>query len=347
MTNVQSQMNRTSRFKVVAALFMLLLGIGMILTAWWITSPERELKRQRARFFKTQMQPLLEKERDRNLAAIHSAKRLLDEKFARYSENVPKFTEALTSWSSKYRISKAMVRDKWNKSDETREYVISLFGEHVVSDDNLRGDFEQVVAQFRGEVEANRNLMLAEATHVLSSSMFPVHASMSNNESLSKAFGDEFTKLLSKRAKQIPGVTVLAVGGSILAEEGARIIVTAVIRIVTAKMASVATATATSAVAGTTTGAAAGAAGGTALAPGIGTAIGITVGIAVGTAVEWWMESRFKEKVTYECRSMLEEMKAGIWGTDEDGLKAYLNQLVEASREAHAKALKKVVVEGV
>ena len=147
------------RWKIVVALAALIIGIGMLATAWWITGMARQQEqmpsadspsgplgaqqKQREHFFQQEMLPLLQQEQDRNRDAIERAKHLLDENFKAYSARVPKFADKLVSWSSRYKITKAIIKDKWNGSGETQKYVIDLFAQNVVSDDGLKRGLER------------------------------------------------------------------------------------------------------------------------------------------------------------------------------------------------------------
>lgn len=344
------QPHRVSPWKLLASILALIIGTGMIVTAWLITSKKqeeivqskhREETGQREEFFKRDILPLLDSEKDLNRVALAHAKQLLDEKFSTYSARVPRFVDELMSWSSKYKITKAILTDKWYGSTETREYVTELYSANVMSDADLKKDLRTIVRQFHSDLEANRNWMLSQAIQRIETSHVPVPKAVANPSSLTTEFNREFSDLLETRAKQVPEVAVLAIGGSILAEEGTRMLVTAAIRILIVELiattgtAGGATATATTAAGG----------GGTVLAPGVGTAIGIAVGLIVGVAIDWWMESRFAVKMTAECRDTLNKMETKIWG-GKNGLEAELASLVDISRETQEQALRLVIVGG-
>ena len=334
VNSVLSKIHLTYNCKIIVAVVLQLIVLGMTASVWWITSPEQLQKRQREQFFQTQMHLLLDHERDRNSKAIASARQLLDEKFKSYSERVPKFVEELTSLSSGYQITKAMIKDAWNKSEGVSDYVIQLFGEQVVSHDKLRSDVEEVVAQFRRELEANRNWMLAEATQRLTTATFPVPASISSQDGLFREFRGGFPKFLETRAKGLPGDKA-----KVLAEEVTRHLIEKAVAPLQRRMIEAISARLASAITG-----GARSAGGTTNKNTWGTAIGAVLANIAVNAVQAWMESRFQKELIGEVNSTLDQMRASIWGTAKDGLEANLRQLIEIARKTHEQALRKVVV---
>jgi len=93
-------------------------------------------------------------------------------------------------------------------------------------------------------------------------------------------------------------VTLLSFGGGWLAEEAVKRCANRVVAMLTARMVVVAV----EAGGATASGAVAGGAVGTCAEPGGGTMIGLVLGMGAGFGVDWWMESRLKEKTTQESR---------------------------------------------
>jgi len=177
----------SSMKKTLAAIAMLAAGLGMILAAWEITrpdlhqptsrqpsAPEQDPTKRNREFFEKEIQPLVAAEDGRNRKAIQRAERRLDAVFQGYGTNVPKFAEALTSWGTKYEITKAMVYDWRSKTDEARKIPMRLFAETVVSDQKLNADITEIVAGIQSDFEASRDRMLSEATQRLKAADFPV-----------------------------------------------------------------------------------------------------------------------------------------------------------------------------
>jgi hypothetical protein len=346
-----------SRRKILAEILLLLVGLGMVGAAFWFSqgtarmrgqpSPDvrqqdERLAHRRLEFFTAQITPLIEVETGENLMAIHRAEQRLNELFRGYCEGVPGFVEELTSWGMRYQISKTALRDWWSKTNRTAQVGTELFARRVVSDERLRSDIQTLVAQLASDFEANRNQMLIEASTRLRLADFSLPNATHLPLAVNEAFARELKPLLESRARQSPMISVLALGSSVVAEEGTRLLVTAAMRMLTASL----SATAASAGGATAASAAGGATGGTVLSPGVGTAIGIAAGIVVGVAVDWWMESRFKEKVTAQCRQVLRQMQNEIWSNQRDGLKVSFELLANTARECHLEAMRRVITGG-
>lgn len=335
------------------------MGLGMVFAAWKITqsqpsrqdqpqpsaagsgtpAPAPDYTKQRKQFFKREIEPLIAAEDARNRKAIERAEARLSEIFDGYSANVPHFAEALTEWGTKYQITKAMVHDWRAKTDTARIVPARLFAEKVVSDEKLDADIHAIVAGLENDFAASRDQMLSEATQRLKTADFPVPALNAPDRRLSTVFTAELAGLLAERGKQSPAVTLLGFGGGWLAEEAVKNFVRQVIRMLAVRMGAVAA----GAGGATASGAVAGGAAGTVAEPGGGTVIGLAAGVVVGMVVDWWMESRFKEKIVRESRGMLEKMRTELWSDSAGGLAFRFNQLADTSRECHGEALKTII----
>jgi hypothetical protein len=182
--------------------------------------------------------------------------------------------------------------------------------------------------------------MLSEATQRLKTVDFPVPVLNAPNRRLSTVFTAELAGLLAERGKQSPAVTLLSFGGGWLAEEAVKSFVRQVIRMLAVRMGAVAA----GAGGATASGAVAGGAAGTVAEPGGGTVIGLAAGVVVGLVVDWWMESRFKEKIVWESREMLGRMRTELWSDSAGGLAFRFNQLADTSRECHGEALRTIII---
>ncbi|MGA2862944.1 MAG: hypothetical protein ABSF95_00485 [Verrucomicrobiota bacterium] len=327
---------------ILKPVLFLIVGLVMVGAAWWLTKLNRErqkIKRQRQEFLASQGVELLGVEEKRNREAMDLAQQQLAAHFSRYHSGVPKFAEDLTTWGTRYEISKALLKDWWSKSNEARKVATDHFAKFVVSDQQLQEDVTAVLAQFSSDLEANRNKLLSELQEKVSTSSVPCASTELGSTNIAGAFMVEVQPLLRKQAVQSPVIEVLATAGGLGAGGAATKIVSKLLTSMAARVATGAAARGSSVAAG----AVAGGEGGTLVTPGVGTAIGIVGGIVVGWAVDWWMESRFKEKVTNECNQILNDMEKSLWNDPNQGLASSFGQAVKITHKCHETALRKII----
>ena len=329
--------------RILKPAMFLIFGLILIGVAWWLTKPvdeKQNIQRQRHEFFTVTGIQILNQEEERNRAAMERARQQLASNFARYRRGVPEFAEDLTTWGTRYKIAKAALADWWSDSNEARKVATDQFAKFVVSDQQLQRDVIATIDQFSSDLEANRNIMLNELHEKVSIAAVPCASTDLSSSNLTGACTEEVKSLLARRSADSLVVGVIATGGGFVAGEA---------KIVTKLLSSMATRVATGAAArgsAVAAGAIAGGEGGTIITPGVGTAIGIVGGIVVGGAVDWWMEGRFKEKVTNECTQILNDMEESLWNDPKQGLASAFDQTVKANREAHETALRKIITGG-
>jgi hypothetical protein len=319
----------------------LILGLAMIGAGWWLAAlpKAQKVKRQRQEFFASQATELLALEEERNRAAMELARGRLAAHFSRYRLGVPRFAQDLTTWGTRYRISKALLKDWWSKSNEARKVATDHFSEFVVSDEQLQKDVAEVIAQFSSDLEADRNKMLSELQVRVASAAVPCATKELGSTGLGEAFMAEAQPRLKERAAQSLVVCILGTGGGFAAAQAATRIVSKLLTSMAVRVAAGA-AVRGSAVA---TGAVAGGEGGTMLTPGVGTAIGVVGGLIAGWGVDWWTEKEFKEQVTNECNEMLSGMEEALWSDPAEGLGAGFSRSIRITRECHEAALRKMI----
>lgn len=336
---MRAERNSASILKPV---LFLTLGFFMIGVAWWLAargSGKQRVKHQRQEFFASQAADLVVLDEKRNREAMNLARRRLAEHFSIHRIGVPKFAEDLTTWGTHYEISKAMLRDWWSNSNEARKVATDHFSRFIVSDEQLRRDVADVVAQFSSDLEANRNKMLSELQEKVSTAAVPCASADLGLTNLTGAFMVEVQPLLKQRAAQSLAMSVLGTGGGVGAGAATTHIVTKLVTSMATRVATWAAARG-STVAG---GAVVGGQGGTVLAPGVGTAAGAVGGIIAAWAVDWWTEKKFKEKVTQECNQILDDMEKNLWNDPSQGLALSFGQAIQLTRECHEKALRKII----
>jgi hypothetical protein len=345
ITQEQVMTSESTRPKLVQPILFLVLGLAMVAAAWLMTRPnpeKKKIQRQKQEFFAVTGSQLLNQEAQRNREAMERARRQLAANFARYRQGVPNFAEDLTTWSTRYEITKAALADWWNESNEGRKIATGKFAKFVVSDRQLQRDVTAVLAQFSSDLEANRNKMLSELQERISTAAVLCASTDLGSTNLAGAFILEAQPLIKARAMQCPAIGALATGGGFIVGDAAANIVTKLLASMAARVATGAAARGSAVAAGALTGGG----GGTAITPGVGTAIGLAGGIVVGSAVDWWMEGRFKAKVTGECNQILSHMEEALWNDGAQGLENAFTKAITATRECHEVAMQKVITGG-
>lgn len=336
-----------SALSIALLIFALIVGISMIGAAWWISSPrpeteseirvrqeaelvrQREALRQRRELLSRQIQNLVGTEEEANRVAILRAKSSLDDAFTLFSNRVPQFAEEITTWKSRYQITRSGLKDKIHGSHELEALASEYFEKHVASNQDISSAIDKITAQFQSDLVANRNRMLSEAALRIREADLGIPNAEYSAERLS-------ARIAAKREQtattlgSIPGATALSITGSIVVEMALQAVIPRILAY---------------AAGATINGAAAGAAGGTVITPGVGTAIGITVGIAGGFAVDHLMTERMKEKIMRETRDTLNAMENEIWTNQTVGLNTRFGGLTNETKALHTATLSRIVQE--
>jgi len=314
----------------------------MIGIAWWLAvlgPAMAKTKQQRQEFFDASVAPLLNQEEQNNREAIERARQLLASDFGRYKNGVPGFIKDLNSWGTQYQITKAILNDYWNKSNEAPQIGRDKFAEDVVSDQELQHDVVAVIAQFSSDLEANRNILLSQLQENISTASIACASTDINSNNIEDAFRFENDSLLKQQAKLSPLVSALSAGGGFIAGDA----VTKITEDIIIEMSTDITIESAADGSAVAAGALEGGAGGTVLEPGVGTAVGVVGGIAVGWVVSWWTEREFNEKVTNECDKILNEMNAFIWNDSKKGLASIFDECLTMNRTSHEIVLRKLI----
>lgn len=168
-----------SALSIALLIFALIVGISMIGAAWWISSPrpeteseirvrqeaelvrQREALRQRRELLSRQIQNLVGTEEEANRVAILRAKSSLDDAFTLFSNRVPQFAEEITTWKSRYQITRSGLKDKIHGSHELEALASEYFEKHVASNQDISSAIDKITAQFQSDLVANRKVEAA------------------------------------------------------------------------------------------------------------------------------------------------------------------------------------------
>jgi hypothetical protein len=348
MPSNQSKQSK-STLSVVVSVIVLFFGLALIGGAWWISNspaPETESQiqarqeaekvlqiealRQRRELLSRQIELLVDTEQRANQVAILRAQNSLDDAFISFSNRVPEFVEAVTTWKARYQIARSGINDKVSGSHEMETVAAEYFEKNVASNQDVSSAIDKIVAQFQSDLVANRNRMLSEAALRIREADLGLPPASYTSESL----GNLVTARQEQMAQSLGGVpviSVLSISGSIIVEMALQTLVTRALSY---------------AAGATTTGALTGAGAGTLITPGVGTAIGIMVGFAGGFAVDQLMTERMKAKIMRETKDSLESMKNEIWMNSTEGLNTKLSGLVKQTKELHVAALTSIAQQG-
>ena len=273
-------------------------------------------------FFEKNVMQLLELEHTRNLAAMESARRRLEDKFQSYADRVPRFASDVNSLSVRYQVVKTLVVDKVAHSDEMEQVAAGLFTKDVLSDSQLHADIEEIVAQFHRDLDTNRDLISAALGPGAALASVSDPTTAPSLELLARASREELDKSVGARVEQMPVATLAALGEGVLAEEAVR-------KRVTDALASHA----------------ADSKGGTEKSPAStskGAAVaGAAAGVLAGAADFWLLQARSQAALAKDCRAALDKMRDTLWADTHNGMEAHFTGVVELVKVGHEMALRR------
>ena len=298
--------------------------------------------RERETFFNDQVDPAIAEVDQRNRAAAALCVDRIKDLFQGYRNNVPKFTDDITSYSTRFGVIIRAAGDWWNTSDEGKRYVTQKFEATLFSEQKLKKAISHALEAFATDIQANNATLLTSVKASISRSDLP---------DLPTINYDQYTEGLTKT--YIAFSTESASDSTlwfVLTEVTAGTLGAAAQQLLVNAMTYLATTTATTAAAaGGTTAAstATGTAGGSTVGP-WGTVVGFGVGLVIGLAVDWWMSDVFAEKLNGELITMLNETEAAILQgpPDKPGLKEKLENTCRALHEAYQKTLRTQILGG-
>lgn len=323
----------------------LLLGLGFIYFAWNLATRHRPSPSPAsfAEYYRTQISPLIDSAEAREHQAVELALTRLRENFDRFRRGVPKFTEDITGWGTRFGIVGRGIKDMWTGfwSDKTkavavRAYTDEKFRAWVVNEQSLQRALDEAIKTFSEATEAGRNRLEGEIRMTMGRPDSPLKIPSVEMDHYLKSAAAAGRGLAAQAGKDSIGIGAAGFVGGVIAEEAARALAAAIVTRLAAGSVGAAAATGSA----TAAGAAAGGGSGSAAGP-LGTIVGFGVGIAVGAIVDWWMTEKFKEKLSAQCMTFLDELERDlINGTSgQPGLKALLDKAARDGSEKYRKAL--------
>jgi hypothetical protein len=298
--------------------------------------------RDRETFFNEQVDPAIAEADQRNRAAAALCVDRIKGLFRGYRNNVPKFTDDMTSYGTRFAIMYRMPGDWWNESNKVNRYVTQKFETQLFSQQKLEEGLEEALAAFATDIQANNAQLLTSVKAAIRSSDLPNLPTINYGQ-----YTEDLSQTLNAYSNETANKTVLRF---VLTEITAGTLGMAVEQLLVNAMAYFATTTATTATAAggaTAASSAAGGAGGTTVGP-WGTVVGFGVGLVIGLAIDWWMSEEFAAKLNGKLTTMLNQTEDAILqgAPDRAGLEEKLETTCRALHEAYEKTLRDRILGG-
>ncbi len=346
-----------SRRPYVRWIVALLAAIGLIAAAWRITqirqrlhlggftaqSPTVQVPADNVTvFYRREISPLLDAALQRNRQAAARAIDALHERFDVHRVGVKPFAEDVSGWRTRFGVMGCFVTDQWDRhvrgnkvTNHVADYIQAKFRAHVLSEQALQADLEDVLKQYRGDLEASRNQLFAEIQLPLEGSQSPIVLADEGWDGLYADIENRANQLnaTTPRDSVVTGLASVA-GGWAGTEAGEALAAEILARVGVSLAVDVAGDTAM--VGGTATGAGAGSLVGPA-----GTAIGVGAGLAVGAAVDWWTSNRLEAHVIDQSDKFLDTLEHEIvdGGEKSPGLRASFEQAAKLAEQNQRQAI--------
>jgi hypothetical protein len=199
---------------------------------------------------------------------------------------------------------------------------------------------DDVLKQFKEDLEANRNRLFAEIKLPLRSSRSPIMLDEEGWKRLCADVTDRAQRMVAAapRDSVMTGLTAFASGwiAQVAVEEIAAQIIARVGTAVAASAAETTAAGGGAMVGGTATGGGVGSFGGPA-----GTIIGVGLGLVAGAIIDWWMTDRFEAQLTEQCDRFLDGIERQlVEGNDQaPGLRRSFDQAVKLADQYQRQAI--------
>ncbi|MBL0922710.1 MAG: hypothetical protein IBJ10_11370, partial [Phycisphaerales bacterium] len=188
-------------------------------------------------WFEGNVDPLIERARERNRAAAREAAALLEERFDAHRAGVRPFVEEVTSWSARFSMARRMPADWWDglfggageaggdKRSRVERFVMGRFRAHVMDERSLEIAVTEVVQGLAADLEASRNLLWTEIELAMREADAPIGAPVADFGAFQREADVRAAAMASKWAGDslVNGVAAFAASaaGGVLAEQAA------------------------------------------------------------------------------------------------------------------------------
>ncbi len=283
-------------------------------------SDETAKRVARARFYDTEVLPLIAEVDALNQATADRCLHRIDRILRRYHAGVEPFVADMTSLSTRLGVLKRMPGGWWTSDGRVEAYVQEKFETHLFSEQTLLDDISGALLQFRRDIDANQTLMLTRVQAALSTSDLP-DVSLEQHDAF---FRELSTELGSYAAGQGATSVENMLGALVLGEVGAFAARSVVAGLLVRFAPSVAISSAAGASA--TVGASATGAGGGSIGGPVGAVVGFGAGLAIGLVIDWWMTEQFETELTGQMHVYLNDLEAALISGGESGSAGTTNE---------------------
>ena len=312
-----------------------LLLIGLSIVGWagystWTGVKERQEQEQtqtkvnqihqRRALLLEQLGALLSVEEQANRAAVIRAEDGVTALFFNYANHTPKFAEEVTGLWNRAKFSGKRIQDKLLNTDHVAELSAELFSKTIVNDVKLRNDLQEVVSQFRSDLNANRNRLLGEAALRIAESDMKVADVGTTQKYVFEQLSASVQRQISSDVRAAQSDIPLLFVGTVMAEIVTQMLVTSAVR------------TAVAVGVGTGSG-----------VPGVGAVIGFIVGASIGMAIDSRLMHTKRLEIESGASRALDQMHRDLWSNPTDGLESKFNQAVKLNRHLHTQSLNQII----
>jgi HAMP domain-containing protein len=352
-----------SRRPYVRWILAILAAIGLIAAAWRMTqlrqrlhlggfqqpSPTLQVPGDNVTaFYRSEISPLLDAALQRDRQAAARAIDALHERFDVHRAGVRPFAEDVSGWRTRFGVIGCFATDQWdhdvrgNKvTSHVADYIQAKFRVHVLSEQALQADLEDVLKQYRGDMEANRNQLFAEIKLPLEGSQSPIVLDDAGWDGLYSDIVERVRQLNAHTPRDNVVTGLVSVAGGWVGTEAGEVLAAGILTRIGSTLA-VEAASGSATLGGTTTGGEVGS-----LAGPAGTAIGIGAGLAVGAAVDWWASNRLEAHVIDQSDKFLDTVEDEIvdGGQKVPGLRASFEQAAKVTDQNQRQAILDALLE--
>jgi hypothetical protein len=299
-------------------------------------------------FYRNEISPLLDAALQRNRRAADRALLSLHDRFIAHRAGVKAFADDVSGWATRFGVMQSFARDVWDQhvggnlsANGVGDYIQEKFRVHVLSEQSLQSDVEDVLKQYLQDLEASRNQLFAEIKLPLHGNNSPIVLDEKGWEALCLDIGQRTRQLnaTTPRDSVVTGLAALA-GGWVGTEAAEAVVAQVLARVgttIAVEAAETAAATGGGAMAGgTASGGGVGSLGGPA-----GTVIGVGVGLAVGVAIDWWLSDRLQDHVSQQCDRFLDTVEHNLVEGNQQspGLRKSFEQALKLADERQRRAV--------
>ncbi len=272
-------------------------------------------------FYHHELAPLIDKARASNRASADKSLERLHQEFDRFRTGIPSFVDDVASWRTRFGIIRRLSRDKWQNfwkaaddadSEEVKNYMVAKFQRHILAPDELQKAVEGSLAEFKDDVAATRNRLLAEMDVALTTRDMKLDFAKPDFAT----FQREFDRFIAARVERdatdsLVNATVNLIGNGVAGFAAEQLVAQLILRLAATEAV---TAGVEAAAAGGSSTAGSAALGGAAgwLGGPIGAVVGVGAGLAVGAIVDWWVTDKFKANLTEQLTAYLDNLERDL-----------------------------------